>query len=86
MCRLFDEWNSEIENYCIMNQLSYEKLQKMCKSWGKNDIAFQYVDKEKGKMGLLDETPAPVVLWVRKTENGNLNFEQTEYTKKYLTQ
>ena len=35
-------------------------------------------------MGLLDETPMPVVLWISRDFNGNLSFKQTEHTKKYL--
>ena len=84
MCRLFEEWENEIKNYCRENMLSFEKAKKMSKSWGKNDIALQYIDKEKGKMGSRDDTPAPAVLWIRKTPGGELEFEQTEYTQKYL--
>lgn len=84
MCKLFDEWKNEIKNYCIANGLDYKKAEKMGKSWGKTDIALQYIDKEKGKCGLLDDTPAPVVLWIKKKSDGTLIFEQTEYTEKYL--
>ena len=34
--------------------------------------------------GLLDETPAPLVLLIKKDGSGNLTFEQTEHTEKYL--
>lgn len=51
----------------------------------KDDLVLQYYDKEKGKMGLLDETPMPVVLWISRDSNGNLSFKQTEHTKKYLS-
>ncbi len=84
MCKLFNDWSSEIKSYCESNGLDFEKAQKMCKCWGKNDLLLQYHDPQKGKNGLLDETPAPVVLYVKK-ENGILLFEQTEHTKKYLS-
>ena len=84
MCKLFLDWETEIKAYCDSNDLDYEKAKKMPKSWGKNDIALQYIDKEKGKQGLLDDTPAPVVLWIRKDKNGIIIFEQTEQTEKYL--
>ena len=84
MCKLFLDWETEIKAYCDSNDLDYEKAKKMPKSWGKNDIAVQYIDKEKGKQGLLDDTPAPVVLWIRKDKNGSIIFEQTEHTEKYL--
>lgn len=84
MCKLFDEWENEIKKYCKENMLNFEKARKLPKSWGKSDIALQYVDKEKGKKGLLDDIPAPVILWIRKKPDGRIAFEQTEYTKKYL--
>ena len=34
--------------------------------------------------GLLDDTPCPLVLLIRREKNGKLVFEQTEHTKKYL--
>ena len=83
MCKLFQKWQNEIKDYCLMNNLDFEKAKKMPKSWGKNDIALQYVDDTEGELGLLDETPAPVVLWIRKSGD-KLVFEQTEHTRKYL--
>lgn len=84
MCKLFNDWEGEIKSYCSLNGLDYEKARKMGKSWGKNDIALQYIDKSKGINGLLDDIPAPVVLWIKKSPDGTLHFEQTEYTKRYL--
>lgn len=83
MCKRFDEWSNEIERYCASNGFDFEKAKKLSKCWGKNDLILQYYDPEKGKKGLLDETPMPVVLWI--TQIGDrLEFEQTEHTKKYL--
>ena len=85
MCKLFNDWTPEIKDYCRENNLSFEKAEKMSKCWGKNDIILQYYDKnlENRRSGLLDETPMPIVLCI--TKNGNtLEFEQTEYTQKYL--
>ena len=84
MCKLFLDWEKEIKAYCSANDLDFEKLKNMEKCWGKNDIWVQYHDPEKGKQGLLDETPAPIVLKIYRTEN-NIRFEQTEYTHQYLT-
>ena len=53
MCKLFDEWKNEIEEYCKANTLSFEKALKAAKSWGKSDIALQYVDKEKTRTVIL---------------------------------
>lgn len=85
MCKLFDEWSNDIKVYCNNNGLNFDKAKRLSKCWGKNDLLLQYHDPEKGKMGLLDETPAPVVLWIRKAPDGTLSFEQTEHTKRYLS-
>ena len=85
MVKLFVEHKEEIRNYCAENGLDFSKLEKSPKSFNNDLIAFQHVDPEKGKRGLLDETPAAVTLWVRKIE-GNLVFEQTQHTRRYLAQ
>ena len=88
MCKLFNQWENEIRDYCINNNLNFEKAKKMPKCWGKDDLILQYFDPDceavKKGLGLLDETPMPVVLWIKKI-NGNLVFEQTEYTRTYLS-
>lgn len=87
MSKIFDEWESEIKSYCSQNKLNFEKAKSMSQSFGKDILVLQYYDANsesvKKGLGLLDETPMPIVLLVRK-ENGDLVFEQTEYTKKYL--
>ncbi len=86
MCRRFEEWSSEIQKYCEENDLDFEKAKKMVKSWGKNNLMLLYYDPSMSKgLGLLDETPLPLALHIYKGENGELIFEQTEYTRKYLT-
>lgn len=83
MCKLFSEYEDKIRGYCLKNNLDFEKVKKMSQSWSKNDIWLQYYDNSKGQNGLLDETPALIVLKIF-IDNGDLKFEQTEYTKKYL--
>lgn len=83
MCKLFSKYENEIRQYCINNDLSFEKACRLPQCFGKNDIWLQYHDPEKGKKGLKDETPAPIVLKIN-VSNGKVNFEQTEYTRKYL--
>lgn len=84
MCKLFSKYEKEIENYCLSNGLDFEKSKKLPQCWGKNDIWLQYHDPQKGKEGLNNETPAPIVLKIY-IENGNVSFEQTENTLKYLS-
>lgn len=83
MCKLFDEWAKEIKKFCDENSLDFNKAKVLSQSWGKEHLALAYHDKSKGVNGLLDDTPMPMVLLITKTETG-LNFEQTEFTKKYL--
>ena len=83
MCRLFNKYSKEIEKYCLENSLDFEKAKSLPKCWGKSDIWLQYHDPDKGVNGLLDETPAPIVLKIF-IDNGSVQFEQTEYTEKYL--
>lgn len=83
MCRLFTKYEEEIKNYCKANGLNFEIAKTLPQCWGKNDIWLQYHDPEKGKDGLRDETPAPIVLKII-IDNQKVSFEQTEYTKKYL--
>lgn len=82
-CKLFNDNIAEIKKYCERNKLDFDKLCGMSKCWGKDDLIFQYYDPEKGKNGLLDETPMPIVLIMFQTVNGPV-FEQTENTYKYL--
>lgn len=84
MCKRFDEWSNQIEEYCDKHALSFEKAKKMSQCWGADDLILQYFDvHKKNESGLLNDTPMPVVLKITKTNNG-IEFEQTEYTQKYL--
>lgn len=86
MCRRFEEWSSEIKKYCEENNLDFEKAKKMVKNWGKDDLMLQCYDTNMAKgLGLLDERPMPLVLYIHMGKNGELIFEQTEYTRQYLT-
>ncbi len=84
MCKLFSKYEKEIEQYCISQGLSFEKAKRLPQCWGKNDIWLQYHDSQKGKEGLRNETPAPIVLKIF-IDNGRVAFEQTEHTRKYLS-
>ncbi len=83
MCKLFEDWSDEIKAYCLTHNLSFEKAKKLSQCWGENFLALQYYDPEKGKAGLLDETPMPLVLLITQTSDG-LQFEETEHTQTYL--
>lgn len=83
MCKLFSKYEGQIKSYCDENGLDFEKLSSFPQCWGKNDIWVQYHDPLKGKSGMKDETPAPIVLII-SINGGNVTFTQTEHTGKYL--
>lgn len=83
VCKLFDDWAEDIKAFCMANSLDFDKAKSMSQSWGKDFLALAYHDRNKGLNGLLDDTPMPLVLLIKKTSNG-LTFEQTENTKRYL--
>ena len=86
MCKLFNEWSDAIRSFCRQTGLSFEKTKETVQSWNKNSLLLAYDDHdpEKGKTGLLDDTPMPAVLLITKEEDGKLVFETTEFTEKYL--
>lgn len=84
MCKLFDNWSKQIEVFCKENDYDFEKVKKMSQSWGKDILVLQFYDPAKGVRGLLDETPSPVVLLIKKEINGQLLFETTENTSRYI--
>ena len=83
MCKLFDDWAIQIKKYCDENGYDFSKAKQLSQCWGKDFVALQFHDPQKGLSGLLDETPMPLVLMIRKTSDG-LRFDTTEHTSKYL--
>lgn len=77
-------YQNEIKDYCRQQGLNFDTAEKLSQSWNKNTVALSYRDPSKGSNGLLDDTPCPLVLLIRREKNGKLVFEQTEHTKKYL--
>jgi hypothetical protein len=75
---------NEIKDYCRQQGLNFDTAEKLSQSWNKNTVALSYRDPSKGSNGLLDDTPCPLVLLIRREKNGKLVFEQTEHTKKYI--
>jgi len=80
----FKEWFSEIQDYCLKNNLDFEKVKRLSKGNGPDFLLLGYSDPNNGKKGLIDDTPAPLVLIIKKTIKG-LVFEQTEHTAQYLS-
>jgi len=83
---IIKNYKHEIERYCEDNALSADVV---FDSWVScNDKEGRVFilgpgDPERGKLGLMDDVPVPIVLGIY-LENGKLRFEQTEHTRKYL--
>ena len=86
-CKIINEYHTEIEKYCVTNRLDSDKVFSYPKSWDNDTVVVLYHDAEKGKKELLGEissAPAAVVLKIEKKYNC-LKFEQTQYTREYLS-
>lgn len=84
MCKLFEEWKDEIKAYMLKNNLNFEATKKLSQGWNSNTLALSFCDSSLGSNGLLNDTPSPLVLLIRREKDGHLVFEQTEHTQKYL--
>ena len=73
----------EIKRYFQDNNLDYSKINELGKCGNKDLMVLQYISREEGQKGLLNDKPAKVVLIIRK-KGELLEFEQTEYTRIYL--
>ena len=86
MKKLYEKWEPQIREYFTANKLNYAKVQKCGKMFGvldrKKTLYFQDIESSKD-IGLLDDTPAPIVLKVFE-DNEQLIFEETIYTKEYF--
>ena len=90
---LIDVYRREIENYCVDNHLSFEKVYSSSRSEGKNSIAILYSEVKpkpklkdgKPRMLTIGGPPMPITLKIF-LENGKLRFEQTDLTRKYLAE
>jgi hypothetical protein len=77
------KYSAEIKKYCAENGLSFDKLRASPCCYDDEELIMLHHDPEKGKRGLLDETPMPSTLEIY-LENGSLRFVQTDITHKYL--
>lgn len=80
---ILEIYRKDLIEYCKENGLLYEKilLSPMC---GNERILFvQHIDSNKAKLGLLDETPAEVLLQIEKNGNG-FTYTPGQNMNKYL--
>jgi hypothetical protein len=73
----------EIEKFCESNKLNFAKVMDSPQSCSENMLAVQHWDESVGANGLLDETPAEIILLAKKTGE-TIVVEKCENTDKYL--
>lgn len=87
MIMTFKRHEKDIQDFCERNGYDFEKAKHLLQCGGHEVLFLQYVDpdEESSGLGLLDETPLPLVLAIYKRTNGQLMFKKTEYTDRYLS-
>ena len=84
MCKLIQDNRHEIEAYCKRRGLNAARVFSSPASFNSRMAYVQGVVKRHNSRGLLDETPAPVILRIYKEKNGKIRIEETENTMKFL--
>lgn len=79
-----NEFLREIKIFCNSSNLSFEKVMSFPQSCNENTLAVQYWDESLGTNGLLEETPAEIILLAKKAD-GKIDVEKQENTDKYLS-
>lgn len=79
-----NKYKHELQEYCLNNNLNYDKLMASVKGFSDNKMSFYVASGTNDRRGLNNETPAHIILTVRKTAN-NIDIKPTEYTKQYLS-
>jgi hypothetical protein len=80
----FDDYKSAVKDYCVKNSLNYGKLVHAPKSAISDFLAFLWSDPNfDHSTATIGGPPMPVMLWLNK-KGDTIEFEQTEYTAKYL--
>jgi hypothetical protein len=82
--KIIEQFKDEIKEYCISNNLNFDKVISSPKCWNDKILFIQHLDSTKGNQGLLNEEPAEVLLTVRKIENDKIIIEKGINASKYL--
>lgn len=80
----FTKYYDFLKEYCKESPLNYDKIMANAQCGNQEFFCIQRFDKEKGKRGLLDETPAEVLLTVYHNEDGSFTVVEGKNAKKYL--
>lgn len=74
----------KFEGFCESNKISAEKALLMPRCYTGDELYIQTYDRETATNGLKGNTPAPILMVVRKMNN-SIDFELTEKGKEVLS-
>lgn len=81
---MFDVFLLAIQEFCKANNLDYGKVKASPRCGNDNVLFIQRVNDTSSSAGLLDESPAEIILSARKGADG-IVIEKRENTDKYLS-
>lgn len=81
---MFDVFLLAIQEFCKANNLDYGKVRASPRCGNDNVLFIQRVNDTSSSAGLLDESPAEIILSARKGADG-IVIEKRENTDKYLS-
>lgn len=79
MCDVVERHRKEIESFCLTEGLCAERLFHEAVSFNRTQAFIQLV-RDGENHGLLDETPAPVLLHIIEEPDNRIRIETTEHT------
>jgi hypothetical protein len=83
MLEIMKVYKKEIEDYCVENDLSIDKVFSSAMSYNEEYVIIQHYEYVEGRNSYIDETPSPITLEIY-LENGKLRFVQTPLTYEHL--
>jgi hypothetical protein len=88
MLEIMEVYRKEIEDYCVENNLSVDKVFSVGRCYDEESVLLRepFVLKEGWENSLIDDPPPPVPSTLEiYLENGKLRFEQTPLTYEHLS-
>jgi len=86
MIKIFEKYYEEIMKYCEENNLDSNKIFKSAKSYNNELVFLQKPDAKELKKEDRWRCDIPATITLKMFANGDkLKFEQTEYTRQYLS-
>lgn len=82
--KIIERFEDILKEYCKQNNFDYEKLVSLPRCGNESMLFIQHYDPKEAINGMIDKTPAEIVLSVRIDKNGTVNIESGKNANKYL--